>query len=152
MEVKRESIPTCSRDAYGFSFNPCFDGSEAREYLAFCENLSRAGFNPCFDGSEARVSPLALPRKSTCCFNPCFDGSEARVWEIEGRGRGGPVSILVLMEVKRESNTDSDTCTYSCSFNPCFDGSEARASIASGCVHSVLIVSILVLMEVTRET
>ena len=59
-------------------------------------------------------------------FNPCFDGSEARVWEIEGRGRGGPVSILVLMEVKRELNirmgtTRSDT------------------------------VSILVLMEVKRE-
>ena len=59
-------------------------------------------FNPCFDGSEARVSPLALPRKSTCCFNPCFDGSEARVSVVVANALRADVSILVLMEVKRE--------------------------------------------------
>ena len=59
-------------------------------------------------------------------FNPCFDGSEAR---DNGQTRGdglGDVSILVLMEVKREDESGSG----------CGRGNH---------------VSILVLMEVKRE-
>ena len=60
-------------------------------------------------------------------FNPCFDGSEARDAELRERKNGTPVSILVLMEVKRETIT----------------AVEANAFLA---------VSILVLMEVKRES
>ena len=64
--------------------------------ISFC-------FNPCFDGSEARVAggaELCLGNRS---FNPCFDGSEARECVLAyGIVINLAVSILVLMEVKRE--------------------------------------------------
>ena len=60
------------------------------------------------------------------------------------------VSILVLMEVKREKACRRP---FSCAvqgFNPCFDGSEARANGAASTTWASS-VSILVLMEVKRE-
>ena len=59
-------------------------------------------------------------------FNPCFDGSEARAWPTRPKVLRDRVSILVLMEVKREV---------------------AKFSVAVRPTR----VSILVLMEVKRE-
>ena len=43
-----------------------------------------------------------LPTGSCDRFNPCFDGSEARAFLLTLSARTSLVSILVLMEVKRE--------------------------------------------------
>ena len=59
-------------------------------------------------------------------FNPCFDGSDARVACMRHCRKGGKVSILVLMEVKRECLPDQS-------------------------IGTLVRVSILVLMEVKRE-
>ena len=60
-------------------------------------------FNPCFDGSEARDAHICSFVSFTTCFNPCFDGSEARALQSDQlRAQASLVSILVLMEVKRE--------------------------------------------------
>ena len=67
-------------------------------------------------------------RAVSICFNPCFDGSEARVLEAYGgKLPDDVVSILVLMEVKREMADSRFDANKLRSFNPCFDGSEARA-------------------------
>ena len=60
------------------SFNPCFDGSEARVPSRPVNWDTGTGFNPCFDGSEARVAARIRWLNMEMCFNPCFDGSEAR--------------------------------------------------------------------------
>ena len=64
-------------------------------------------FNPCFDGSEARAGGLRAHSQGYLIgFNPCFDGSEARADSFH-RGRAvHSVSILVLMEVKREPKSN----------------------------------------------
>ena len=68
----------------------------------FSDHRGKRGFNPCFDGSEARETHPVPNSRLTRCFNPCFDGSEARVGFGGRECAGQGVSILVLMEVKRE--------------------------------------------------
>ena len=83
-------------------------------------------------------------------FNPCFDGSEARARAHLQYNYTHNVSILVLMEVKREPSARVMRAARH-RFNPCFDGSEARERMTrSGGTRSPT-VSILVLMEVKRE-
>ena len=57
------------------------------------------------------------PADRETCFNPCFDGSEARATSILCWALAMTVSILVLMEVKRErvevSETDAKTAFQS---------------------------------------
>ena len=49
---------------------------------------------------EQEVKALAIDEEIS--FNPCFDGSEARVIDFTCLFLNSSVSILVLMEVKRE--------------------------------------------------
>ena len=73
-----------------------------------------------------RESRLGIGRIYAFGFNPCFDGSEARGHvELDDRALR-QVSILVLMEVKREWAVALDESPHCLGFNPCFDGSEAR--------------------------
>ena len=60
MEVKREAEADRSLTDQQRRFNPCFDGSEARDSKAAKSLHRHLSFNPCFDGSEARVSRTSL--------------------------------------------------------------------------------------------
>ena len=122
-----------------------------REPTSSCRaSASSAGFNPCFDGSEARATPATQiaqqNQRVSILVLMEVKREKLPMWKL---GFRPDVSILVLMEVKRETN-HSRTTHRERSFNPCFDGSEARAPLVSerggGCR-----VSILVLMEVKRE-
>ena len=78
MEVKRE-CPHCSATRVGtWGFNPCFDGSEAREKFAFC---------PFQSGKVSILVLMEVKREFILIPFVCLSGG---------------VSILVLMEVKRE--------------------------------------------------
>ena len=110
------------------SFNPCFDGSEARVLVEAVELIFVRGFNPCFDGSEARA-PRSFQGRGSGCVSILVLMEVKREWSrTNQQTKNRPeVSILVLMEVKREERV------------------EARA-------RSPGLVSILVLMEVKRES
>ena len=102
MEVKREPGTDAFPALLKASFNPCFDGSEARARALRLIDVTVDGFNPCFDGSEARGTAFRACNGKIMRFNPCFDGSEAR------------------------GKTVGQVTVSSPGFNPCFDGSEAR--------------------------
>ena len=80
MEVKRESlIDEIGADAIYVSILVLMEVK--REHpCASAWAITSPGFNPCFDGSEAREDPFRDRRIHRLSFNPCFDGSEARGW------------------------------------------------------------------------
>ena len=95
------------------------------------------------------MMPFILNQK---CFNPCYVGccSGMRLTTTEPK-QTGSVSILVMLDVARESNALPGSSLSVRSFNPCYVG--CCSGIESSKIKSVTwkTVSILVMLDVARE-
>ena len=85
-------------------------------------------------------------------FNPCFRGSCSRISILGIRIVEGEESILVLVDLARESCNDCTEKDQKVRFNPCFSGSCSRISNLTMLPWTRKKVSILVLVDLARES
>ena len=111
-------------------------------------------FNPCCDGTDSSTSPCPRRRRGWACFNPCCDGTDS---STRSPGRSGRQAARCCFNPCCDG-TDSSTSAWPrkddgrwWSFNPCCDGTDSSTGIVRCCSWSVLLVSILVVMERTHR-